>query len=149
MNRARLGQKPQQQQKGEVNMRTEDREVKMQGEDGKLGEPQTYNADVPTNWAEACENFGETGAFDIFLAGLKVKQDNVARNAFRGGKTIEEVEQLVAAWRPGGQRTSKKTIATQMLMEKALDITTNAELKTKIQTAFIKNDFDTIIELLS
>lgn len=129
-------------------MRTEDREVKMQDADGKLGEPQTYNADVPENWAEACETFGETGAMDIFIAGLKVKQDNVARNGFRSGKTVEEVEALVGGWRPGGMRTSKKTIATQLLMEKALEITSDAELKGKIQTAFIKNDFDTIIALL-
>ena len=129
-------------------MRNEDREVKMQDADGKLSEPQVYNAEVPTDWAEACETFGEQGAMDIFLAGLKVKQDNVARNAFRSGKTTEEVEAIVAGWRPGGARTSKKTIATQLLMEKALDITGNAELKTKIQTAFIKNDFDTIIALL-
>lgn len=129
-------------------MRTEDREVKMQDADGKLGEPQIYNADVPVDWAEACEVYGETGAMDIFLAGLKVKQDNVARNGFRAGKTVEEVEALVAGWRPGGMRTSKKTIATQLLMEKAMDITGNADLKGKIQTAFIKNDFDTIIALL-
>jgi len=129
-------------------MRHEDREVRMQDENGQMSEPQNYEADVPENWAEACEMLGEGGAFDILVAGLKVKQDNVARNAFRAGKTTEEVEQTVSAWRPGGQRTSKKAIAVQLLSDKAMEISNDAEKRTQVMAAFMKNDFDAIIALL-
>lgn len=129
-------------------MLTETREVKMADENGVLGEPKSYDAEQPENWAEACDMLGETGAFSVFLAGLKVKQDNVARNAFRSGKSQEEVEQIVSAWRPGGQRTSKKAIAVQLMTDKAMDIASNADLRTKVMGAFMKNDFDGIIEML-
>ncbi len=130
-------------------MLNEEREVKMINEDGTLSKPFTYNAGTPENWAEAVEMLGESNAFSIFLAGLKVKQDNVARNAFRAGKSQEEVEAIVDAWRPGGQRASKKAQATQLMLNHAATINSNPDLRSKVQKAFIANDYDTIIELLS
>lgn len=130
-------------------MRTEEREVRMKDADGNVGEAQSYEADCPENWAEACEIYGEQGAFDIFTAGVKVKQDNVARNAFKAGKTEEEAAALAGAWRPGGMRTSKKSIATQLMFSKAVEIGADEELRNTITAAFLKNDFDLIIETLS
>jgi len=129
-------------------MLNEEREVRMKGEDGTIGEPSVYETEVPESYAEATEMLGEAGAFSIFLAGLKVKQDNVARNAFRSGKSQEEVEQIVASWRPGGQRTSKKAIATKLMIERALDIQGDPDLNAKVVKAFISNDWDAVTALL-
>ena len=129
-------------------MRPEEREVKMTTEEGGLSEGFAYEVDTPEGWAEAVDTYGESGAFGIFLSGLKVKQDNVARNAFKAGKTREEVEATVSAWRPGGQRTSKKTIATQLLLDHAATIANDPKLKSVITKAFASNDYDTIIEEL-
>ena len=129
-------------------MRPEEREVKMTTEEGGLSEGFAYEVDTPESWAEAVDTYGEAGAFGIFLSGLKVKQDNVARNAFKANKTREEVEATVSAWRPGGQRTSKKTIATQLLLDHAATIATDPKLKSVITKAFASNDYDTIIEEL-
>jgi len=129
-------------------MRTEEREVRMKDADGNVGEAQTYEAEVCENWAEACETFGEQGAFDIWTAGVKVKQDNVARNAFKAGKNEDEVAEAAMAWRPGGVRTSKKNIATQMMLSNAVAIQADEELKKNVTAAFLKNDFDELISLL-
>jgi len=132
-----------------INMRTEEREVRMKDADGNVGEAQTYEADVCENWAEACEVFGEQGAFDIFVAGVKVKQDNVARNAFKADKSEEEVTTAAMAWRPGGVRTSKKNIATQMMLSNAVMIQADGDLLRDVTAAFLKPDFDLLISLLT
>jgi len=130
-------------------MRTEDREVRMKDADGNVGEAQSYEADCPENWAEACEIYGEQGAFDILSAGLKVKQDNVARNAFKAGKNEEEAAMAAMAWRPGGVRTSKKNIATQLMLSNAVAIQADENLKRDVTAAFLKNDWDELTTLLT
>ena len=129
-------------------MRPEERTVKMTTEEGELSEGNEYEVDTPESWAEAVDMYGDSGAFGIFLSGLKVKQDNVARNAFKSGKTKEQVEQIVGAWKPGGMRTSKKASATQLMLDKAHLIIEDPKLKAIITKAFASNDYDAITEAL-
>jgi hypothetical protein len=102
----------------------------------------------PENYEEAEEVLGREGAWDVFESGLDVRIQNLGREAFRKGKTQEEVEEIVNGYQPGGGRSSKKQRALGLVFERATDINSDPELKDGVQTAFRNSDWDTIINLL-
>lgn len=105
-----------------------------------------FTAPIPENLEEATGIYGEQGVFDLFQAQLKVKFQNVARNKFDAGETVETVEDEVQKWRPGaGGKTSMKKQATELLFEKAHVMDQDDELKTVVRAAFIDGDFKTVI----
>ena len=57
----------------------------------------SFNAEVVENYEEAEGKYGEAGAFEVFMAGLRVKLRNIGRDSFRKGKSQEEVETDVDA----------------------------------------------------
>ncbi len=96
------------------------------------GDGWEFNAQIPESLEEGVERFGNRGAYEIFRSGLMVKVQNIGREAFRKGKTQEEVEELVDGYRPGGQRASVKSDAQRAIIDNASLIHQNEELGKQI-----------------
>jgi len=125
----------------------ETREEVVKSADG--GEWQvTFN--LPETVDEALDVYGQDGVLTLFNAGLKVKLQNIARNAFKQGKDRDEVENLMANYRPGqSSRKSKKSIAMELVVDQASRIASDPSIKEEITKAFVSQDWQTVIELLS
>jgi hypothetical protein len=99
---------------------------------------------------EAVDIYGESGALALFNSGLKVKKQNIARAMSKSGKNREEVEVAMDDYRPGrSTRTSKKTIAGDLIKKHADRFIEDAELKASVVDAFVQQDWQTVITLLS
>lgn len=108
-----------------------------------------FTAPMPESLEEATSIYGEQGVFDLFQAQLKVKFQNVARNKFDAGESVETVEEEVQKWRPGaGGKTSMRKQATDLLFDKAHIMDQDDELKSSVRSAYIDGDFKTVIEKL-
>ena len=104
---------------------------------------------MPETLEEASEVYGESGALILLRAGLKVKQQNIARTAFRQGKERDEVDKLVANYRPGqSNRKSKQAVAAELIAEKAPLIAGDADLQEKLTEAMVKSNWQGVIDLL-
>lgn len=109
-----------------------------------------YTMSMPASFDEAGDVYGEETALNIFQAGLKVKLDNVAREQFRQGKSREEVEAIVAAYRPGTTtRRSVKITALELITENAARLKTDVDLLSKVTEAFTSGKFRDVVEILS
>jgi len=109
-----------------------------------------YSISMPATFDEAGDVYGEETALNIFHAGLKVKLDNVAREQFRQGKSREEVEDIVTAYRPGmTTRRSVKVTALQLLTENAARLQTDADLLSRVTEAFTSGKFRDVVTILS
>lgn len=104
---------------------------------------------LPETVDEALDIYGQDGVLSLFNAGLKVKLQNIARSNFKAGKSREEVETLLAQYRPGqSSRKSKKSQAAELIVQRAMDIANDPELKEKVINAFQSQDWQTVIDLL-
>ena len=113
------------------------------------GQEWEYAVPVPETLDEAAEVYGEDGTFNVFMAGLKVKLQNRARESFRSGKTREEVELEVSSYKPGAPiRASIKDRALNLITGKASEIEADADLKNKVAQAFRKGKFKDVVSLL-
>jgi hypothetical protein len=98
---------------------------------------------------EAIDIFGEAGALTLLNAGLKVKKQNIARAMSKAGKSREECEAAMDEYRPGRTaKTSKKKIAFDLIKANADRLNDDVELNSTITDAFVKTDWQTIIDLL-
>jgi len=114
------------------------------------GDEWTFNLSLPESLQEAEEVYGADGALYLLTSGLIVKQQNVAREMFRNGKTREEVDQAVASYRPGGgARVSAKAQALKLITDKADMLKENPDLMAQVQDAFVAGKFKDVVELLS
>ena len=99
---------------------------------------------------EAVDIFGETGALTLLNGGLKVKKQNIGRTLSKSGKDREECEQAMDDYRPGRTaRTSKKSVVFELIKNNAERLQEDAELNANITEAFVKQDWQTIINQLS
>lgn len=64
------------------------------------------------NLGEIVSTFGEDAAFKMAQRAFTIDTERVARDGFKAGKTVEEVQALVDAYKPGGVRSSKPTLKT-------------------------------------
>lgn len=113
------------------------------------GQEWTFTCLLPESVEEAVEVYGEAGALYLLNAGLKVKEQNIAREILRNGGTSEEANAAVAAYRPGGgTRVSLKRQASQLIVDNAETLRDNPDLREQVQNAFIDGDFKTVVELL-
>lgn len=104
---------------------------------------------LPETLAEAEEIYGSDGTLSVFNAGLTVKQQNLARDMFKNGKSREEVDAAVRDYRPGvGGRSSAKADALRLIMEKADILRENGDLLTQVQEAFVGGKFKDVVEAL-
>jgi len=98
---------------------------------------------------EAIDIYGESGTLALFNSGLKVKKQNIARTMSKSGKSREEVEIAMDDYRPGrSTRTSKKTIAGDLIKKNADKFLEDAELKAAVVDAFVQQDWSTVITLM-
>ena len=108
-----------------------------------------FTANIVENLDEAKELYTPKGAFEIFMSGLKVKIMSIAREGFRKGKNRQEVEKDVAEWKPSKIQISVKALAAELLFENSELINSNPSLKKTVMKAFMKNDFKSVVRLLS
>ena len=114
------------------------------------GDEWTFTLSLPETLTEAEEVYGSDGALYLLNSGLTVKEQNVAREMFRNGKTRDEVDQAVASYRPGGgARTSAKATALKLIMSNADMLKENPDLMSEVQDAFVAGRFKDVVELLS
>jgi geranylgeranyl pyrophosphate synthase len=107
-----------------------------------------YTLPLPDSMDEAQEIYGELNVLKTFQGGLKVKIQNLAREAFRQGKSREEVEEMIEKYRPGVARQSAKKIALQMIAENAAQLESMPDLKEQVFTNFLGSKFQEVVDLL-
>ena len=126
-------------------MRTETGIVKT-----KDGNEWEFTLVMPKDVEEAIEVYGPQGVLYLINSALRVKQQAIAREAFKQGKDREEVDAAVAAYRPGqGARTSTKAQALQLIMDNRDSLLENPDLMSEVQKAFVAGKFGKVVELLS
>ena len=104
---------------------------------------------LPETLDEAKEIYGDDGVLTLFNAGLKVKLQAIARNNFKSGKNREEVEAMMAEYRPGrSTRKGNKQRAYEMVVENAARLLEDPELKEAVNNALYKSKWADIITLL-
>ncbi len=127
-------------------MRVTNEIVRMKASDEEFG----FEMPLPESLTEAVEVFDEENVFAIFNAGLKVKLQNIAREGFREGKkTVDEINEAVASYRPGVvARRGLKSQAFDLVMDKNAIIKEDPDLHKTVREAYGKGDFKAVIELL-
>lgn len=119
--------------------------VKFEGAEDKY----EFEMPLPETLDEANEIYGEDNALWLLNSGLKVKLQNVAREAFRQGKSKEEAEELVRAYRPGTTaRKGAKSRALELITEKSDEIKADPELMAQVKEAFGSSNFKEVVRLL-
>lgn len=113
------------------------------------GQEWEYTMELPSSIEEAIEIFGADGAITLLNSGLKVKKQAIARELFKAGKTVEEVEVKVHEYRPGaGNKRNQAMIATELIMSSGDKLALDPILKKEIITLMAKKDFGEVIKKL-
>lgn len=110
---------------------------------------QSFSMPLPETWEEAVEKYTFDGAWNIFIAGLKVKLQNIAREGFRKKKSVEDVEKDLADYK--GPATTKETLverAFDLLTEKADLLRVDPETTEKVRGLMKSNKFREAVELM-
>ena len=116
-------------------MKTEQMKVKTR--DNEAG--WTFNAAKPESIEEAVALYGQELAFEVFIAGLDVKIQGIARNMFKAEKTVEEVEAAVRDYKPGSalRRSTKEEALDVFTSQEFINLCNeNAEAKAELKTLF-------------
>ncbi len=105
---------------------------------------------LPDSIDELVEVYGKDGALYLANAGLKVKQQNIARDILAKDPTqFDEASKAAREYRPGGPgKQSNMQKAFELIQDKAADINGNDELKAKIRNFIKEKNFKGIIEAL-
>ena len=115
------------------------------------GQEWSYTKVLPETIDEAKQVYGEEGTLYLIHSSLVVKEQAIARALFKAGKTREEVDKEVAAYRPGAKRggsgVSKATVFNR-LMDLAEKVAANPEAKDAIREAIKEGDWKKANELL-
>jgi len=113
------------------------------------GDVWKYQIDLPDSIEEAIELFGADGALALLNSGLKVKKQAIARELFKQGKSIDDVNEAVAAYKPGsGSKKSQAEYAFELITAKADYLNLNPDAKSKIIKLAAKKDYKAVIEIL-
>lgn len=112
------------------------------------GQEWEFTQNLPRDVEEAIEAFGERGTLYLITTTLNSKQQNIAREMFRQGKSRDEVDAAVAAYKPGSGRRSVKAEALNLVMDKRDMLKTNSELMSEVQKAFVAGQFSKVCDLL-
>ncbi len=113
------------------------------------GQEWEYTMELPSSIEEAIEIFGADGAITLLNSGLKVKKQAIARELFKAGKSVEEVEAKVHEYRPGaGNKRNQAMIATELIMSSGDKLALDPILKKEIITLMAKKDFGEVIKKL-
>lgn len=113
------------------------------------GQEWEYMMELPSSIEEAIEIFGADGAITLLNSGLKVKKQAIARELFKAGKSVEEVEAKVHEYRPGaGNKRNQAMIATELIMSSGDKLALDPILKKEIITLMAKKDFGEVIKKL-
>jgi len=113
------------------------------------GQEWEYTIELPSSIEEAIEIFGADGAITLLNSGLKVKKQAIARELFKAGKSVEEVEAKVHEYRPGaGNKRNQAMIATELIMSSGDKLALDPILKKEIITFMAKKDFGEVIKKL-
>lgn len=124
--------------------------VKSQEPDAQGVKEWEFKMTLPETIAEAVEIFTEDGALYLLNSGLKVKKQNIARDAFVDNKSAEDAAALANAYKPGGgARKSIKDRAFDLIMDKAVEIKQTEGLEAEIRDLMKKADFKAIIQKLT
>jgi len=119
--------------------------VKKEGVLRKLG---TYECPIFESVPEAAKYLGDGTALAVLNKSWKVLVQAVARRAFQGGKTSEEVSKMVKDYRPGQQKTAVKKRAADAIVRKSAILSKNVELQGKVSDAIARNKWAEVLELL-
>ena len=117
----------------------------------KDGQEWTYTQVVPETISEAIEKFGEDETLYLINSALIVKEQAIARSLFKQGKSREEVDKEVAAYKPGAKRSGgkvKKADVFNRIMELSDKIAADPEAKDAIREAIKEGDWKKADELL-
>lgn len=99
---------------------------------------------------EATDIYSETGALTLLNSGLKVKKQNIARLMSKSGKPREEIETAMDDYRPGrSSRTSKKTVAKNLIRDNADRFAEDSELQAGVLEAFTSENWQEVINLFT
>ena len=115
------------------------------------GQEWSYTKTLPETIDEAKQVYGEDGTLYLIHSSLVVKEQAIARALFKAGKTREEVDKEVAAYKPGAKRggsgVSKASVFNR-LMDLAEKVAGNPEAKDAIRSAIKEGDWKKANELL-
>lgn len=126
-------------------MKISNEKVKIQA----TGQEYEFEMPLPETLEEAGEVFGLDEVYGIFIAGLKVKLQNIARESFRAEVGVDEVNEKVAAYRPGTiSRRSVKAQAMDLLVNCSEVLKADPELRMSVMEPFIKGDFKSAVAIL-
>lgn len=113
------------------------------------GDVWKYQIDLPETIEEAIELFGADGALVLLNSGLKVKKQAIARDMFKSEKTVDEVNEAVAGYRPGsGSKKSQAENAVELITAKADYLNLNPDVKSNVIKLFAKKNYKEVIEVL-
>jgi len=111
--------------------------------------PYDFEMPLPESLEEAQDVYGEENSLWLLNSGLKVKLQNVAREAFRQSKNRGQVEEAVQGYRPGsGSRKSSRDEALELLMDKAPNLQSDPDWRTRAKQAFSNGNFKKAVEIL-
>lgn len=126
-------------------MKIVDAKVKMRDFDGEFD----FKMPVMESLQEAVDRYGERVIFKLVQATLKAKLQNKARNLFRAGKGLEEVNKIVAEFVPGGDpNRGLKTKAMDLLTAKGKQVRCDPDLKLAALEAYSRGDYMCVVEML-
>jgi len=108
-----------------------------------------YQIDLPESIEEAIELYGANGVLSLLNTALKIKKQAIAREGFKQGKSVEEINEAVAAYRPGkGSKKSQAEYAFELMTLKADHLNLNPELKAEVVRYAVKKEYKEIVKLL-
>jgi len=114
------------------------------------GQEYEFEMTLPESLEEAADVFGEQEVYGIFISGLKVKLQNIAREGFRAELSQEKINEKIAAYKPGVvSRRGAKAMAMDLLMIKSEDVKNDPDLRQSVMEAFVKGDFKTVVDILN
>ena len=118
----------------------------------KNGQNWSYGKVLPESVAEATNAYGEDGTLYLIHAALTVKQQAIARELFKQGKSETEVNAAVRSYKPGEKRTpsgraSKKTVMDRII-RLANQLGSNPEAREAVREAIGEGDWKKANELL-
>ncbi len=77
-------------------------------------DPVSVEYDFGDNLEEAVEAYGENVVFDLYHDQAVIALQNYVRRLMKQGKTQEEIQQAVSAWRPGVSTRQRKSPAEKL-----------------------------------
>ena len=118
----------------------------------KDGQSWSYEKVLPESVAEAVETYGEDGTLYLIHAALTVKEQAIARELFKQGKSEDEVNKAVRSYKPGEKRAPGGKVTKKMVMDRIISLAENLaqepEAKQAVREAIAEGDWKKANEIL-